>query len=70
MSSLFKGLFGGKSDAVEQAELSREQQRVANTRQLAELNRGEGATGLKRAAPRGRRLFADAGASGLKGTLA
>lgn len=62
-------IFGGNSDARRQAELARQQQQVANNRQLAELNRSSEAAGLSRARPRGRRLFADAGENQLKSTL-
>ncbi|MBX3580077.1 MAG: hypothetical protein KF723_22975 [Rhizobiaceae bacterium] len=69
MSSVFKSLFG-QSDAVKEAQISREQTQIAQSRQLGELNRSDGATGLSRRPPRGRRLFADAGSATLKGTLA
>lgn len=62
-------LGGGNKEAKRQAELSRQQQKVANDRQLAELNRSSERALLSRARPRGRRLFADAGDSQLKGTL-
>lgn len=62
-------LGGGAKDAKRQAEIARSQQRIANDRQLAELNRASEKAILSRAAPRGRRLFADAGDSQLKNTL-
>lgn len=60
---------GGRRDAKRQAELARQQQQVANDRQLSELNRASERAMLSRARPRGRRLFADSGDSQLKGTL-
>jgi len=49
-------LMGGNA-AQRQAERSRELQRVANDRQLAELRAGEQRDGSTRRSPRGRRLF-------------
>jgi hypothetical protein len=56
-----KGLFGGGADksARQEAEKSRQTQRVANDRQLSEANRNSQAIGASRRAPRGRRLFED-----------
>lgn len=65
-------LFGGgkaQKEAQRQAELARQQQAVANNRQLAELNRSSERATLSRSRPRGRRLFADSGDSQLKTTL-
>jgi hypothetical protein len=60
-----KGLFGGGSkDAKREAEKSRDLQRVANDRQLAEANRNNQAVAATRRAPRGRRLFEDGGDAG------
>ncbi len=59
-----KGLFGGGSnkEAAREAEKSRDLQKVANDRQLAEANRNSQAVAATRRAPRGRRLFEDGGA--------
>ena len=62
-------LFGG-GEAKRQAQQAREQQQVANNRQLAELNRGSERALLSRRNPRGRRLFADAASNNLQKTLA
>lgn len=60
MGKIVKGLFGGgDKDAKREAEKSRQLQRVANDRQLAELNRKDNAVAATRRAPRGRRLFED-----------
>ncbi len=48
-------LFGG--GARKAAEESKAAQRIANDRQLAELNRNDQRTGASRRNPRGRRLF-------------
>jgi len=62
MSQVVKGLFGGSDNgAKREAEKSRELQRVANDRQLAEANRSNQAVAASRCAPRGRRLFEDGG---------
>jgi hypothetical protein len=61
---------GGKEEARRQAELSRQQQEVANNRQLAELNRAGERNPMVRRRPRGRRLFADAGDTALPANLA
>lgn len=61
-------IFGG-GDAKRQAQQAREQQQVANNRQLAELNRGSERALLSRRNPRGRRLFADAGSNNLQNNL-
>ncbi len=56
---------GAKADA----ERSRRMQEVANNRQLAEQRAAQGRDTLTRRAPRGRRLFADAGGSQLQSNL-
>lgn len=57
-----KGLFGGSDkSAKREAEKSRDLQKVANDRQLAEANRNNQAVAATRRAPRGRRLFEDGG---------
>ncbi len=48
---------GGNSEAKKAAEVSRQQQEVANQRQLAEIARNDQRTGATRRNPRGRRLF-------------
>lgn len=71
MAQAVKGLFGGgDKTAKREAEKSRQLQQVANDRQLAEANRNDKAIGATRRAPRGRRLFEDAGASGASAVLA
>jgi uncharacterized membrane protein (DUF106 family) len=61
MTSLFGG--GGvqkaRDEAQQTAKESREMQRVANDRQLAELNRSSERVAASRRNPRGRRLFTD-----------
>ena len=65
-----KGLFGGgNKDAKREAEKSRDLQRVANDRQLAEQNRNSTAVAASRRAPRGRRLFEE-GPSGASAVIA
>ncbi len=59
-------LGGGNKDAKRAAELSRQQQQIANDRQLAALNAQEQENQPTRRNPRGRRLFA----SDEKSTLA
>ncbi len=60
MGKIVSGLFGGgDNSAKKEAEKSRQLQRVANDRQLAEANRNSTAIGATRKAPRGRRLFED-----------
>lgn len=62
MGGIVKNLFGGGGSdkaAKAEAEKSRQLQRVANDRQLAEANRNSNAIGATRRAPRGRRLFED-----------
>lgn len=66
MGGVVSNLFGGGSkkaerEAKKQQEESRQLQRVANDRQLAEANRNKSAIGATRRAPRGRRLFEDGG---------
>lgn len=56
MTQIFRG--GGSGAAIQ----ARQEQRVANDRQLAELNRAESRAALSRRNPRGRRLFSDAAA--------
>lgn len=57
MGSLFGG---GDNGAKKAAEKSRELQRIANDRQLAELRADKNRTGdAPRIRPQGRRLFAD-----------
>lgn len=56
MSSLFGG---GNKEAKKQAEQSRQQQAIANDRQLAEIRADEQRSGAMRRNPRGRRLFTD-----------
>jgi hypothetical protein len=64
MGQIVKGLFGGGDDSAKKAaEESRQTQRVANDRQLAESNRNSQAIGATRRAPKGRRLFEDGPAS-------
>ena len=77
MGKIASGLFGGgdkkaEREAKKQQEESRQLQRVANDRQLAEANRNKSAIGATRRAPRGRRLFEDGGAdtSGSSSVLA
>lgn len=70
MGQIAKSLFGGgSSDAKQQAQKSQELQRVANDRQLSELNRNDKAIATTRRAPRGRRLFED-GSDAMAGNLA
>lgn len=52
-------LGGGNKEAKKQAEISRQQQSIANDRQLAELRANDQRTGAMRRNPRGRRLFSD-----------
>jgi len=54
-------IFDPGKGAREAAAKSREQQRVANDRQLAQLRSDSGSTKSSRRTPRGRRLFADDG---------
>lgn len=62
MGQIVKGLFGGSDKSAKQeAEKSRDLQRVANDRQLSEANRNSQAVAATRRAPRGRRLFEDGG---------
>lgn len=65
------GMFGGSArrEARRQQQIAREEQAVANNRQLAELNRSSERAALSRRNPRGRRLFADSGNNNLPGTL-
>lgn len=62
MAPLVSGLFGGggKGSAAADAEKSRQANRVAQERQLAENNRDDTGAKASRRAPRGRRLFEDA----------
>lgn len=60
MGQVFSGLFGNNDKAKKAAEASRKAQEIANTRQLAELNRRDQDTTVVRRNPRGRRLFSDA----------
>lgn len=63
MGQIVKGLFGGSDKGAKQeAEKSRDLQKVANDRQLAEANRNNTAVAATRRPPRGRRLFEDGGA--------
>lgn len=61
---------GARKEARRQQQLAREQQAVANDRQLAELNRSSERAALSRRNPRGRRLFSDSSNNGLPSTLA
>lgn len=71
MSQMVKGLFGGgDKGARAEAEKSRQLQQVANDRQLAEVNRNKTAVGATRRAPRGKRLFEEAGDGGASSVLA
>lgn len=72
MAKMISGLFGGgDKSASREAEKSREQNRIAQERQLAAANQkdAEQAGKVRRAQPRGRRLFED-GPAGLAETLA
>jgi hypothetical protein len=68
MGGIVQNLFGGGSakkqaaEAAKKQEESQQLQRVANDRQMAEVNRNKQAVGATRRAPRGRRLFEDGGA--------
>lgn len=59
----------GDGGAREAAERSRRAQEVANNRQLSEQRAAQARDTLTRRAPRGRRLFADAGGNQLKSDL-
>jgi hypothetical protein len=60
-------IFGGGASA--DAERSRRMQEIANTRQLSQQQSAQARETLTRRAPRGRRLFADAGGNQLKSDL-
>jgi hypothetical protein len=61
MGKIFKGLFGGGGDeAAKAAELSRQQQDIANQRQLAAMQASGAGSETTRRNPRGRRLFSSA----------
>lgn len=77
MTSVVSNLFGGgnkkaEREAKKQQEESRQLQRVANDRQLADVNRNKQAIGANRRAPRGRRLYEEdvSSASGSSTVLA
>ena len=64
------GMLTGSSQAEKAQKLAREQEAVAQTRQLQQLNTDNARTTLVRRNPRGRRLLADAATSGLPATVA
>ena len=76
MGEMVKSIFGGTTKAEKNAkkaqEESRQLQRVANDRQLADVNRDKQALGATRRAPRGRRLYEEdvSGAAGSSTVLA
>lgn len=71
MGQVAKMIFGGgNDDAKRAAENQRQLQKVANDRQLAQLNESDRSTGASRRAPRGRRLLlSDSSKGGLATTL-
>ena len=72
VGSVAKKLFGGgeQEDARKAAERQRELQKIANDRQLAQLNADEQRNSVSRKAPRGRRLLvSNADTGGLATTL-
>lgn len=65
MTQVVGQLFGGGQNkaAAREAAQSRELQRIANDRQLADAGRGDAESTISRRRPRGRRLFEDAEAA-------
>lgn len=68
MTKIVQTLFGG-GDAKEQAAIARQEQRVANDRQLAAANEQSQRAAVSRRAPRGRRLFEERSGGNLSSTL-
>ena len=70
VGKIAKSLFGGDDDAKEAAEKQQRLQKIANDRQLAQVNADEQRSSVSRRAPRGRRLLvSDQSAGGLASTL-
>lgn len=60
---------GGNKDAKRAAERTRQSNRISNERQLNQANKADKRTKVSRKAPRGRKLFENAGSLDLSNKL-